>query len=180
MRASVVVASSVNASFNATSRNIYIDGREPESYPFPTTIMGGIRPVEAGKPQSREEFIRLTSKVAGRRTLTGQVPFPRSPSRRSLTSENASLSTGSGDGSSLRRSTNAAGSTADVVPPQEGVFTRCLTFLRRVGVRLVMPPYTVDDGMDNTLARRRGYVDSNATVTKLPLPQTPAYLQAPH
>ena len=35
---------------------------------------------------------------------------------------------------------------------------RCLTFLKGVGARLTMPPYTIDDGPGHLIAGNRGYI----------------------
>ena len=50
MRASVVAASSVNASFKAISRNTYVDRREPELYPSSMTATLDTRPAKVGGP----------------------------------------------------------------------------------------------------------------------------------
>jgi len=50
MRASVVAVSSVNASFNAISRNTYVDRRESELYPSYTTTTLNTRPTKVGGP----------------------------------------------------------------------------------------------------------------------------------
>lgn len=110
-------------------------------------------------------------------TSAEQVPFPRFYA----TSEN--LSTSSRD--TLKSTTNTDNGVADVVP-QEDILVRCFAFVKRIGVNMIMPPYTIDEGMSSIIARKYGHTNlvsryptrwladayifvQNASVTKLPL-----------
>ena len=77
----------------------------------------------------------------------------RSLSPWGFTPEDTTVPTNLVDVSSLGRSPG----TADGVPPQGGIFERCLAFLKYVGVGLVMSPYTIGDGPSHGIARKRGY-----------------------
>ena len=203
MRSSVVVISSVNASFNTVDRNMRVDGRESELY-RPSTAT---RPVEVREPidvifrsrliassqgllrvvepQGREDIARPNHlKVIEREDLVEQGSFPRSISPGISTSEGAFVSTEGG--SYLGSPVNAATDAATIVPPQDGVFIRCLTLLKRAGAGSIQPPYTIDTGLNSLIAGKRGFINlvsllfsrglslpdvfvQNATVTKLPL-----------
>lgn len=95
-------------------------------------------------------------KAISRENHAGQVPFPRSLSPLGVPSEGASVSTGSRHGASRGCPTNIAGDGADVAP-HEGIFIRCFIFLKRAGVKLMMPPYTVDGGL-NHITRKHDYI----------------------
>ena len=176
---SAVVIASAGAFLNTTSRNVRVDGRESESYFSYTTTTGGTRPVEVRglsnilphsklitfpqgplrvrNPLSYEEFARPTyPKVVNREDLVQQIPFPRFLSPRSITS----VSTGLEDEPPSRYPTKVVGDTVNAVPPQEGIFALCLTFLKCVGAELMTPPYTIDDGLNYIIAGKRGYIDS--------------------
>lgn len=167
MRASVVIASSVNASFNANKRNTHFNGREPEIYTFSKTVSRGPRPVKrhprVAKPQSFEDFPPpVRRKTVDTKNIPERVPFPRpvAPSRES------SVSTSS-EGS-LRSTSDTAVDVADATP-RDDVFVRCLAFLKHIGENIVMPPYTIHEGPSNAFTGRRSYIDLNASTTKLPL-----------
>lgn len=114
--------------------------------------------MKVGRTQDYDEFTRPTrSELVNRQNLAGQIPFPCPPSPQGLTPENASLSTDSGDGVPPGCPTNTANDVVDVVP-KKGVFLRSFTVLKRVGAKLVMPPYTIDGGL-NRIARKNGYIN---------------------
>ena len=113
-------------------------------------------PLRTGKPQSYEGFTRPTKlRVIRQKDPAEQIPFPRSVSP---LDENSSISTCSSSEAPQSCLTNDIGHDADVAP-QEGVFNRCFTFLKHVGVKLMMPPYTIDGELDY-VARKHGYVNS--------------------
>jgi hypothetical protein len=63
-----------------------------------------------------------------------------------------------GDGTRPKCATNTANSAPDVVP-REGIFMLCFSFFKHIGVDLIMPPYTIDEGLDNTISRKHGYTN---------------------
>jgi len=85
----------------------------------------------------------------------------------------------------MRCPTTIAG---DVVS-QEGTLIQRFSFLKRIGAKLIMPPYTIDEGLGRVIAKKHGYINlvgprfvygfetalvadvfaQNATITKLPL-----------
>lgn len=173
MRASVVVVSSVNASLNNTNRNVRLGERDPDLYDFATVPPRGTRPTKrplrAVIPQTYEEFSRRRHrKAVNKGNTAGQIPFPRSHSPPNEITRESSRSTNSEDQSSLRSSTNSTNGVADAAS-QEGIFARCFTFLKHVGVNMIMPPYTTDEGLNGVVARQHNYITLNASATKIPL-----------
>jgi hypothetical protein len=176
MRSSVVVISSVNASFNTVSRNIRVDGRESELSRSSTAT----RPVEVReptdvisrsrltafsqgllrvvKPQGREDFARPSHlRIIERESHAEQTSFPRSVSPGISTSVDTFVS--AQGGSYLGSPTDSATDAADIAPPQDGIFIRCLTFLKRVGAGSIQPPYTIDTGLNRLIAGKRGFIN---------------------
>lgn len=93
-----------------------------------------------------------------RKGATGRIPFPRSDT----TAGDPSAPTIS-EGETLQRcSTNTSSSIADAAP-QEGSFTRCFSFLKRVGVDLIMPPYTIDEWFNNIVSAQTSLVGLRLT-----------------
>ena len=104
--------------------------------------------------QSHEEFPRVGHrKATGGENPVEHVQFPRFGSR-DAASGDPHVPLSSDDGSSL----DATSDVADAVT-QMGIFVRCLTFLKRVGVGLVVPPYTVDEGVSNYIDSRNGHIN---------------------
>lgn len=96
----------------------------------------------------------MRHRIAEGEDITKQIPFPPSDT----TSGSTSAPKISGDGTPLRRATNTTGSVSDVVP-REGVLMRFFSFLKHIGVDLVMPPYTVDDRLANIIPRDHGHTN---------------------
>lgn len=132
------------------------------------------------KPQSFEEFPPpARRKTVDTKNIPERVPFPCPVA----TSRESSISTSSGD--TLKSSSDTTGDVADVTL-RDDVFVRCLAFLKHIGENIVMPPYTIHEGLGNTFTGRRSYIDlvsvmwpvtalatykfaQNASTTKLPL-----------
>ena len=85
-----------------------------------------------------------------------QVPFPRFDPSSSTASGDRSVSTCSGDEASLGCPENASGPTT--VVPQESVLTQCFAFLKHFGANLIMPPYTVEEGLNDAIAEKNDYI----------------------
>jgi len=173
MRTSVIVTS-VNASFNTISRSIDNDGGELKFSHSSTTL--GTRPfkvrgrtnyypprclqgsLKVGRTRDYEEFTRPTRpELINQENLAEQAPLPRPISPRSSSSEHTPIPTDPVAGDSVGYPSNTPNDAVDMVS-KEGVFLRCFILLKRVGGKLVMPPYTIDGGL-NRVARKHDYIN---------------------
>ena len=102
-----------------------------------------------------EEFTRPThSKMIDQENDPEQLPIPGFLFPRGFASD-VSVPSSLDDTPSL----GCSADTTNVVPPLGRIFMRCLTFLKGVGVRLTLPPYTIYDEPSHVVARNRGYIN---------------------